>query len=425
MESKYCVIGGGPLGIAIGKALEQGGIPFDLYEREDDFGGTWYFGTPSSFVYTSAHLISSKANTQFSDHPMPREYPEYPRHDQFLAYLREVATRFGLYEHAHFGRAVESIEPAGSQWRVRLAGETGARSYRGVLVANGRLRKPIVPVYSGRFDGEVVLAQDYRSPEVFKGKRVLVVGGGNSGCDIAVAATCCAARVLHSTRRAYHYFPKFIAGRATQDWLMALSERFASGEGLRKYVRETLKLAGFDPTDYGLPAPDHDIDQAHPIMNSLILYHIGHGDIAPKPDIRELRGRSVVFEDGSTEEVDLLLYATGYDSDLPFLRPEHLREGDLYMRSLHKRFDNLAFFGYINAASGFGNLANVGGRFLVEYLRAYERDSEAFRVFRAMKHGPEPDFGEARFVKTDRHRVEVDLWRYLRALNLLTSKLAA
>ena len=425
---RYAIIGGGAAGLGLAKTLAERGIEFVLFEAEDDFGGNWYFGKPCGRVYESTHLISSKRNTEFSDFPMPADYPAYPNHRQVLEYLRQFARHFDLYRQTRFGARVASLAPADGGWRLALAsGETA--DFEGVFVANGRLQQPLQPRYPGTFEGEVVHAVDYRSAEVFRGKRVLVVGGGNSGCDIAVDAAGIAAGTWHSMRRGYHFMPKFVHGRPTPEWMMEAAGAFPDEAAFWRHAQATFKAAGFDGVDYGLPAPDHAIDQAHPIMNSRLLYHIGHGDIAPKPDVERFEGRRVRFVDGSTAEVDLVLFATGYRVALPFLAPEHLDwQGawpDLFLHVFHRRYDNLFFVGYHNAPSGLGNVTNSVSRCLAAYLRARERDTPAFRTFRQLTRTARPRLGHERFIATERHGAEVDLWKYVRALNFVRGKLEA
>ncbi|HEY8360237.1 MAG TPA: NAD(P)-binding domain-containing protein, partial [Ramlibacter sp.] len=319
-DVRVCIIGGGPLGIGLARELGEGGIAYDLYEAESDLGGVWNGDGACGRVYPSLHLISPKFNTQVPDFPMPAHYPAYPNHRMMLDYLRDYARHFGVYEHAVFDTAVSWLTPEGDGWQVELS--TGERKrYSIVAVCNGAQRLPSIPSIPGSFTGEVLHSMDYKSPDVLRGKRVLVVGAGNSGCDIAVDAVHHAASVLHSTRRGYHYYPKFIGGAPTPQWMLQLGNKFGSKAETMAYVQQVFKLAGFDGVDYGLPQPDHAIDAAHPIMNSQILYHIGHGDIAPKGDIECFAGREVLFRDGSKAEVDLVLYATGYERDFPFIDP--------------------------------------------------------------------------------------------------------
>ncbi|MGK4001423.1 NAD(P)-binding domain-containing protein [Sorangium sp. So ce1036] len=425
VQPEYCIIGGGPIGIGIGKCFAQEGLKFTIVEADEDFGGTWALSQRSGLVYRSTHLISSKKNTEFIDFPMPADYPHYPSHTQMLSYLRSLASHYGLYERALFGVRAERVEPTGAGCLVRLSsGET--RSFSAVVVANGRMRRPLIPSYPGVFTGETLHSAAYKSSDVFRGKRVLVVGGGNSGCDIAVDAALSAEQALHSTRRGYHYMPKFIHGKPTQEWLMDMASRFPSQDDYWAFVQREFKAAGYDPVDYGLPRPDHAMHEAHPILNSLVLYYIGHGDIRPKPDIRRFDGRTVEFVDGTRAEIDLVLYATGYEMDFPFLSDD-LRPSDgaleLFLSMFHRRADSLVFVGYFNAASGLGNLLNCGGALVTDYLIAREKNTEAFRVLRRLIQGPEPDIGRDRFLKTPRHRVETDLWKAIKVINFFRSVL--
>nr|WP_255216492.1 SDR family NAD(P)-dependent oxidoreductase [Pseudenhygromyxa sp. WMMC2535] len=429
---KTAIIGGGPWGIALGKNLAERGLDFEILEREQDFGGVWNFGSGAGRVYEQTHLISSKLNTQFSDVPMPADYPAYPNHRQFLAYLRDVARRFGLYANARFGAGVEAATPEGEGkgegWRVRTT-DGEERRYANLIVATGMQRKPLWPSYPGSFAGEVLHSASYRDAGIFRGKRALIVGGGNSGCDIAVDATSCAERVLHSTRRAYHYMPKFIDGLPTQEWLMKLPRQFPERKALWAHVERVFKLAGYDPADYGLPRPKHALDEAHPIMNSRLLYHVGHGDIIPKRDVVELAGERVRFSDGSEERVDLIVYACGYELEFPFLAPGSVPfvgpRPDLQLRMLHRERDNLAFVGFLNAAGGLGNVANAVGRFMASYLDGLARGSAAVRALRARAHEVDAELELDRFVDSSRHAFEVDLWAYVKLLNRLQSELRA
>ncbi|WP_148313291.1 SDR family NAD(P)-dependent oxidoreductase [Sorangium cellulosum] len=422
----YCIIGGGPTGIGTAKCLLKRGVPIEIIEREDDFGGVWNFGSSSGRVYESTHLISSKLNTQFSDYPMPEEYPHYPDRRLFLRYLRDMARHLRLYDRALLGTSVERIEPEGDRWRVTTSGGD-ERLYRGVVVANGLQRQPNYPSLRGTFTGETLHSADYRSANSVRGKRVLIIGGGNSGCDIAVDMSSSADAVFHSMRRPYYFMPKFIEGRPTQEWLMDLPRQLGNGVDVWSHVLRAFKLAGFDPSDYGLPVPNYGINQAHPIINSHYLCHVGQGDIVPKPDVASLDGKSVKFADGSVVDVDCILYATGYNPHFPFLSERHLAwtqgRPDLFLRIFHRKYDNLLFVGFVNAPAGLGNVVNAMGNLLAAYLRARERDTPAFRRFRALMSGPDPDLGEQSYIRSERHAFEVDLWKMIQAISFFRAKL--
>ena len=150
----------------------------------------------------------------------------------------------------------------------------------------------------------------YKDPEVLRGRRVLVVGAGNTGCDIAVDSAQNAARTLHSTRRGYWYSPKFAFGRPSDqiaDLLLALRVPLAVR---RMLFRLTIGLTVGDLRRFGIAAPDHDFFQTHPIVNQQLPYYVGHGDILPKPDVRRFDGDTVTFADGTSEEIDVAVFAT-------------------------------------------------------------------------------------------------------------------
>ncbi|RXJ71690.1 monooxygenase [Veronia nyctiphanis] len=428
-DEKVLILGGGASGIAIGKTFSQRGIPFDIIEREDDFGGNWYLNSPASKVYRSAHLISSKTNTQLSDYPMPDDYPHYPSHTQFLAYLRDVAKTFGLYEKTRFNVEIKALSPFEGGWLAELS-DNSRHWYADVVVANGLLRDPIFPAIPGHFSGELIHSIDYVSSDVFDGKRVLVVGGGNSGCDIAVDSAQRASYTCHSMRRGYHYMPKFIDGKPTQEWLMEIVSQFESPEAYWEHVQATFKLAGFDGTDFGLPKPDHAIHQAHPILNSNILYCMGHGDLVSKPDVVSFDDEWVEFADGSRDKFDVVLLATGYKPSLPFLDSSVLdREkgmNQLFLHSVPMHYDSIVFAGYFNIPSGFGNLANNCSRFLANYFLSKRRNTASWRVFNQFKHyQDEIDIGHGQFVNTRRHANELDLWKYIKTVNFISEQLEA
>src|SRR5262245_40625316 len=211
----FCVIGAGAAGLTAARHLAASAIPFEVIEREHDVGGIWDASLPHSPVYRSAHLISSKPLTQFPDFPMPREYPDYPDHAQALTYLRAYARAFGLYDHIRFGQTVERAERDGpGEWRVTL-GDGTTRTYSGLIVASGVHSVPALPTVPGRFEGATMHSCGYKSPEIFLARRVLVVGAGNSGCDIAAEAGRHAAQAFLSVRRGYHFIPKYSFGRPT------------------------------------------------------------------------------------------------------------------------------------------------------------------------------------------------------------------
>ena len=262
---KICVLGAGSSGLVVAKNLRQYGIAFDCLEREDDVGGNWYYGRQASSVYRSTRLISSKPLTEYTDFPMPEHYPDHPDQEMVWRYLRSYAEHFDLYRGIEFHTSVSRIEPAtdgASGWYVSLAsGER--RRYRGVVIANGHNWDPRWPNCPGRFDGQVIHSSQYKTPDLIAGRRVLVVGGGNSGYDIATESARHATATFHSMRRGYPLLPRFFRGRPVDqggEWML--------GWRLPLWLRR-LAIARVIRLSWRgrLPTTDHAIFETHPAIN--------------------------------------------------------------------------------------------------------------------------------------------------------------
>jgi hypothetical protein len=413
-------LGAGSSGLAVAKNLREQGLAFECLEREDDVGGNWYFGRPHSSVYASTHLISSKRLTEYSDYPMPEEYPPFPDHRQVWDYLRSYARHFGLYDYIRFGTTVERVWPEDGMWNVQCA-DGSVRQYRGVAIANGHNWDPRWPEFPGKFDGLALHSSQYKTPDVLAGKRVLVVGGGNSGCDIAVESAQHAAKTFHSLRRGYHYVPKFLLGKPSD----VCGERLLKMRlpiWMRRLISGTVvRLAAGRPQQYGLPKPDHKLFETHPVINSQLPYYVGHGRIAVKPDVAELLGDRVRFMDGTIEPVDVIVYATGFKISLPFIDREHLnwRDGrpELYLNVFHPEHDGLCVAGLIQPDSGQFGLVDWQAKLIARFWRAIEDSLASAERFRRRKSQPGPDAGNGiRYVGTPRHLLEVEHFSYRRRL---------
>ncbi|HWH31505.1 MAG TPA: NAD(P)-binding domain-containing protein, partial [Egibacteraceae bacterium] len=285
MGDRAAIIGAGPAGLAAGAALKAAGVPFTIYERHGDVGGLWDIDNPGTPVYETAHFISSRTLSGFDGFPFPDDYPDYPGRRQVLDYLRAFAERHDLRPHVATGHELARAEPlADGGWSLEF---TGGRAdlARWLVAANGHLWEPNLPAYPGEFHGEAYHARDYRSPEQLWGRRVLVVGGGNSGVDIACDAATAASGAAISLRRGYWFVPKHVfgvpadvighGGPTLPPWLE------------RRVIGLLLRLTVGDLRRYGLPKPDHQPLSSHPILNSQLLHFLAHGDVAARPDVAE------------------------------------------------------------------------------------------------------------------------------------------
>ncbi|MET1060630.1 MAG: NAD(P)/FAD-dependent oxidoreductase [Nocardioides sp.] len=389
----YAVIGAGPSGLAAARNLQRFDIPWSGYELADDVGGLWNIDGPRSTVYESAHLISSRTTTQFTEFPMRETVADYPSHRELLAYFHDFATAFDLRDGFAFGTEVTRVERTAAGWEVTADGPDGRRTttHAGVVIANGTLSEPVVPTFAGSFDGEVLHTSAYKRAEVFAGKRVLIIGAGNSGCDIAVDAVHHAASVDMSVRRGYHFVPKYLFGRP--------ADTLNQGRPLPPRIKQAvdgrvLRMFTGDPTRFGFPAPDHRIYESHPIVNSLVLHHLGHGDIRVRRDVERLDGDGVRFVDGERAPYDLVVLATGYRLHYPFVDRSLLNWSgmapDLYL-NVFTADPDLFVLGMIEA-SGIGWQGRYEQAELVaSYLTARSIAPERAAGFERRVAGPRPD----------------------------------
>ncbi len=405
-----CIIGAGPGGLAAARALKAKGLDYDQFERHSDVGGIWDMRNPGSPIYESAHFISSRDLSAFLGFPMPRHYPDYPSHRQILAYVRDFAAHFGLRERIQFNTGVAKIEKdVAHQWLVTL--EDGeCRRYGAVICATGCNWDPNLPDLKGEFAGEVRHSVSHTSGEDFRGKRVLVVGLGNSGADIACDAAIHARQAFISVRRGYHFIPKHVLGKPADH----LSE---TGPHLplwlaRPLFGALLRLVNGDLTRFGLPKPDHKLFESHPLLNSQLLHHLQHGNIAVKPDISHLDGEAVVFKDGSRENIDLVLCATGYRWSCPYAADYFAWKGgrpDLYLSMFSREHRNLFGIGYLETNSSAYKLFDTQAYMIASYLHAQQHGKTSAAQFDALIQHDRPDLsGHIRFVASQRHAVYLD-----------------
>ncbi len=374
---RHCIIGAGFAGLPVAKKLKELGQDFDLLDRNDGVGGSWQSG-----IYPTANLISSKASTQFRDFPMPDWFPDFPSQALMQRYLADYAEAFGLPAHIELGTEVASVRPEhdGTDprgWLVELSNGK-SRRYRSVVIANGHFRKPRPVTHRGSFSGEILRPAGYRGPAVFAGKRVLVVGYGNTGCDVAVDAAATASAVDISMRGGTYIFPRLFMGIPITDLLDRLPLHFDWSDRLA--ARIVARLAVGDHRRYGLPRPDFRILDKMPVVQPELMNRLRTGRIGVRPDISSLRNGKVEFSDGSEGAYDLLFYAVGYDVDFPMLDPADriLEWSDglpiLYRNMIAPNARGLFFAGLGRARTGGGPLFEASG-YLVARLAVLDAQS--------------------------------------------------
>ena len=427
MSDRYCVIGAGPAGLAAARALQEHGLDHEVLERHGDVGGIWDMTNPGTPMYASAHFISSRTQSAFGGFPMPADYADYPSRERILAYIRSFAEGYQLRDRIRFNTAVERAAPANGGWDVTLrGGET--RRYAGVLAAPGHNWDPVMPKYPGDFTGTVIHSKDYHHASQFDGKRVLVVGAGNSGCDIACDAAARGARTMISMRRGYYFLPKHIFGQATDAF-------FRSGPHIPPRIAQPaltllLRLLVGDLTRFGVPKPDHKVLETHPIVNSQLVHALQHGDVTVKPDVAELKGSRVRFTDGTEEDLDVIVYATGYRPAMPFLAAGGIELGDvatsLWLNVFSRAHDNLFIIGLFETDGAAYPMVSKQSELVARYLTARTSSPERYQWLDSQRRTAHPDLrGGVRYIATPRHAIYVQFDEYMHYLEKLIKRSAS
>jgi dimethylaniline monooxygenase (N-oxide forming) len=430
MTARVCIIGAGSSGITAAQVLHARGVDFDCFEVGSEVGGNWRYGNDNqmSSAYESLHINTSRQLMEYAAYPMPEELPDYPSHRQIAAYFDDFVDHFGLRELITFRTEVVKVQPvpaggydvtvrgvaAGSTTR---SGAAETRHYEHVIVANGHHWNPRWPEpgFPGAesFPGEQIHAHHYRTPEPLVGKRVLVLGIGNSACDIAVESSRVATSTDLAMRRGAHIIPKYLLGVPTdrltdsplargplkiQQWTMAALLRLTQGK----------------VTDYGLPEPDHAVLHAHPTVSQDLLNRLGHGDITIRPNIDRFEGSKVFFTDGTAAEYDVVVYCTGYRVSFPFLDDAVVSAEDnhlpLYRRVVDPDHPGLYFLGLIQPLGAIMPLAEAQAGWVADLVTGVGRLPSASEMRREI--ASYDDNLRKRFVASKRHTIEVDFHAY-------------
>ncbi|MBM3543409.1 MAG: monooxygenase [Alphaproteobacteria bacterium] len=427
---RYCIIGAGACGLPVVKNFADRGIAFDCFEAEGDVGGIWNPRSPHT-VYASTFLNSSQRLSRYPRFRFAEGLPHYLSRAQAFDYLRSYAETFGLYDRISFNTRVVSAQHIDGRWHVSIDGETKPRIYDGLVIANGHHWQPSLPTYPGKFDGEILHSHDVKSKEQLSGKRVLVVGAGNSAVDILDDAALDGARAVHAMRRSYYFFPKMVFGKPT-DVIIDLMSRWPLPRAvMRGLYRLGLQVIVGPHSRYDLPAPDHKLFEAHPTACTTYLDHLVHGRIAVKPGIERLAGKIVHFADGSEEEIDLIVYATGFKVSFPFMDESYIldQEGNskLFIHTFHRELDDLFVAGLFEPAEGgVWQLADYQARVIAHFILACDDDPKRADWFRRLKATAKPNLGHGiPYKPTAWHRLEVQHYRFRRYLRWLLKKFDA
>lgn len=409
MNPRVCVIGAGCSGLTAIKNLIQAGIKdIVCFEKNDQIGGNWIFtaGESHSSVCETTHIISSKKMSEYLDFPMPEDYPDYPSHKQVLDYFRNYARHFDLEKYVQFNTEVKSAQKLdGEKWSIEI--QDGSRhEFDFLFVANGHHSVPRLPELPGEFNGEYLHSHSYKTNDAFRGKRVLIIGAGNSGCDCAVEISRVAQLVAVSMRRPYYIIPKFFMGKPTDTFNGPMSK-------FPKILREPLQqfslwLQVGNYQDYGLEKPYYPATRCHPILNSELLYKIRHGKVHTRKGIDSINKNMVTFSDGKKEEFDVIIAATGYKISFPFFKSSFINFEDsdrieLFLRMVHPDHPTLFFIGLVQPQGCVWPLSDLQSKYSANVVAGRTKLPSNIEVL-ARK---EADHISSEFIASKRHSLEV------------------
>ena len=415
----YCIIGAGAAGLSATYVLTQAGHTVTCYEKSDVPGGHW------NTDYDALHLITSRDQTHFPDFPMPASYPHFPRRSQVVNYIHSFADHFNLHEHIQYNTAVESVKPlpgdgpVGSNgWEVKLSTREKAQ-FDGVLVANGHLWDAKVPAVAEKFTGTQVHTSKYKNVGDLSGERILVVGGGNSGCDMAVDVAQSRLEVDIVIRKGIHFQPKMYFGQPRSE--LGFLQDFTGEE--QDLISRLLARVAIGTNDQypGLPMPEsHDLAGGATTVNDLLLYWIQHGRVGVKPGIADIEGTTVSFTDGTSKDYDSIIWATGFNTSLPFISDDLLpwAKGAPVRRAagiLPEGVEQLYFVGLIAPRGPQIPVYGTQSKRIVRMIALHESRKQPLALARYFEQVQEPENG----IDVVRHHWQSDLDDTDRQLNAL------
>lgn len=426
MTPQVCIIGAGSSGIVAAKTLKDHGISFDCFEKGSAIGGNWRYGNDNgmSSAYRSLHINTNRDVMAYSDYPMPRDYPMFPHHSQIIQYFDDYVNHFGVRPFIHFRTAVKSVRSENGNYIVSTEsadGQVQERVYKHVIVANGHHWNPRypTPAFPGTFSGEILHSHYYKTPDQISGKKLLIVGIGNSAVDIACeAARLYGERVTISTRSGAYIIPNWLMSMPFDSLANPLTSKLPLSIQ-RLLLKSSLLLARGRQQTYGVPVPDRPILSEHPTISQDLLNLSGRGLIRFKPNIAEFNECEVVFTDGSRDTFDMIIYATGYKVTFPFFAPDFINveatnDLQLYRRVIHTDHAGLYFLGLVQPLGAIMPLAELQSKWVAKLITGSCRLPSREAMIQSVQ--TEENKVRQRYNRSARHTLQVDFHPYWQSL---------
>lgn len=427
---RFAVIGAGAAGLCAAKYLVQNGFDdVTVFEIGSKIGGLWCYRNDNqrSAAYRTLHINTARNVTCFADFEFDPSVQLFPDHWDMHRYLMAYADRFDVTRRIRFNSRVVSVRPgpqysaAEPHWEVELENGT-VEQFDRVIVASGHLSVPLhAPELRDKFAGQYLHSHDYREPEPFVGKRICVIGVGNSACDIASDVCVTSARTVMVARSGVMIAPKLIFGRPFTDVTLKLYRRWVPDWLRRRLIAFLVYLVHGRMTDLGFKPLTR---RAHPTTSAVLIQHIAYRRVTVKQGIERIEGKRIYFSDGTDEEFDVMIAATGYLIDLPFIPssivPIKDNAVDLYKRICAPDWNGLYFVGLLNStANSLNEIFEYQSRWIcaIEHGDANLPSADEMRADIAAKKA----YIKRHFNESPRHTIEEESFYYLIDLGKRTS----
>uniref|UniRef100_A0A8C5PNR5 Dimethylaniline monooxygenase [N-oxide-forming] 3 n=1 Tax=Leptobrachium leishanense TaxID=445787 RepID=A0A8C5PNR5_9ANUR len=393
-EKRIAVIGAGISGLAALKCSLEARNWTACFERSDNVGGLWNFTEHAvdgrASIYRSVFTNACKEMMCYPDLPMPDKYPNFMHNTLFSEYLTLYAKVYDLLRHIRFKTTVISIQKSSDfletgKWDVvtEYYGKQKSSTFDAVLVCTGHHVYPNLPLQSfpgiDKFKGEYMHNRDYKEPLSYAGKRVLIVGLGNTGADIAAELSRTAEKVWLSTRSG-----SWVMSRVWDNgypWDMVYLTRYQSflnkilPRAISDWLYENMMEKRFSHKNYGL-VPLNKSSRKEPVFNDELATCITCGTVVIKPNVKEFTESSAVFDDGSVmENVDVVIFATGYSYAYPFMDDSIVKNSknkvSLYKGVFPPKLEKptLAVIGLVQSLGGIPSTTDVQARWAVAVIQ--------------------------------------------------------
>lgn len=420
---RVAVIGAGASGICAAKIMKEGGFDVTVYEIGSQIGGMWCFENDNglSSAYRTLHINTSRRVTRFSDLDFDEDVQFFPDHADMHRYLVKYADHFGVTPLIRFNTPVADVAPDFApgrempRWQVTTQ-DGKSESYDSVIAASGHLHVPRhVPMFREQFTGEYLHAHHYREPDPFVGKRICIVGVGNSACDITGDLCATAKRCVMVARSGVLILPKLIFGMPFTDLSSRLQRPWIPYPVRRALLGWLTWLVHGNMDKLGFKKPDKRV---HTTSNGTIVTDIAYRRVDVKQGIERIDGQDIHFADGTSDTFDVLIGATGYRTDLPFISPKIVPVGDneidLYQRIVPPNWPGLYLLGFFNTDTALNYIFERQAR----WVREIERGRAALPDAGNMRESIEEHrrWVRANYRNTPRHNLEEESVPYLVAL---------